>query len=104
MMKIFDDSEIYNDVQKLLRDGSGNDFDKFIHCLSVNTRNILDQLAEYEEIVQFVEEAIANEYGMKCFVFSLKNVVKVITKCIDLGCMNQRHVEQLNVIQNRVKT
>merc|ERR1711920_610106 len=97
-MKIFGEDEIYGDVEKLLREESGNNFEKFVAFLSINTRNILDKLSEYEAIVEFVEDAVANEFEMRCNVYSLKKVVKVIAKCIDLECLNQRHVQQTRVI------
>ena len=110
MMKIFSEDEMYDDMEKLVRDECGNNFEKFIKILSVNTRNILDKLSEYEQIVEFVEEdvddAIANEYEfeMKCNVFSLKKVVELLLECIECGCMNQRHVKQMRVIQHRIET
>merc|ERR1712032_1782993 len=93
----------------MLRDASGNDFAKWIQYLSVNTRHLLDELVECEEIVAFIEDDDDDamnkkeEFRMKCHLFSLKNVQKVIAECIETKCMNERHVEQLKVIRNRIE-
>ena len=93
---IMDNKTFYQNCQQLLMEFLGIDFNQFIQIILTNVQNILEILKSNDN------KKNESNFKMKSYLFSMKNVLNTIEKCIGSKCMNQDHIKQLQDIKQMV--
>ena len=93
---IMDSNAFYQQCQQLLMDISGIDFDQFIQIISINTHNILNIICNNDNMEN------KDNFKMKTYLFSMKNMLNTIEQCIESKCMNEILIQKLNDIKQSI--